>query len=180
MQTSRHFKAFDGARKERKKSGLKSKAELKVEEALKIFDIENPVDLYEAIDMPYEYIKYETYKPDFIVPDKCMVLEVKGYLPSDVRTKMLVIKGCYPDLDIRFVFARPENKLSKLSDTTYAKWAEQHDFPWCSVKDFPPKDWIYHIPTPEQKEAFEKTVKLSEALEVKRKRPVSINQIPKE
>jgi hypothetical protein len=46
-----------------------------------------------------------------------------------------------PDLDIRFVFQAPFNKIYKGSKTTYAKWAEKSGFPWCSYQSIP-IEWL--------------------------------------
>ena len=54
---------------------------------------------------------------------------------------MKAVKKSNPDLDIRFVFQAPYNKIYKGSKTTYAKWAERHDFKWCSYQSIP-IDWL--------------------------------------
>jgi hypothetical protein len=64
-------------------------------------------------------------------------LEVKGRLTVEDRRKMLAVKKSNPELDIRFVFQAPYNKINKGSKTTYAKWAEKYGFLWCSYSTIP-------------------------------------------
>ena len=80
------------------------------------------------------------YLPDFHLING-VFLEVKGRLTSEDRRKMKAVKLCNPELDIRFVFQAPYNKIYKGSKTTYAKWAEKHGFPWCSYQTIP-IDWL--------------------------------------
>lgn len=178
MRIFNRIKTLTNANRYRRKTGVRSRSETKVEGMIKSrFNIFPGQQIYESVTMPYEYVKYDVYRPDFIIEEKAMMLEVKGYFPSDVRTKMRIIKECYPDLDIRFVFDHPTNKIGGKSNTTYAEWAEKHGFPWCATKDFPPKEWEDHFPSDAQVEAFYKTLKLSEGLEVKRKTPKGVVQI---
>lgn len=97
---------------------------------------------YEPKDGKIRYTVERTasYLPDFVLKDSGIVLEVKGYLSSADRAKYLRVKKSNPDADIRFIFDRASNKLSKTSTTTYAQWAEKHGFPWCE-KVIPP-NWI--------------------------------------
>lgn len=68
-----------------------------------------------------------------------MFLEVKGYLSPDDRSKMLLVKEQYPDLDIRFVFDK-DNKLNSKSKTRYSTWCEKKGFPY-TFKTIP-EDWL--------------------------------------
>jgi hypothetical protein len=85
----------------------------------------------------YKVERTATYLPDFVLTDSGIILEVKGYFTSADRAKYLRVKASNPDLDMRFVFDRASNKLSKTSKTTYADWAEKHGFQWCE-KVIPP------------------------------------------
>ena len=96
------------------------------------------------IDYEYEpdkvnYVIEARYIPDFKVGD--VYLETKGFFKPSDRRKMLAVKKCNPDLDIRLVFQAPYNKISKHSKTTYAKWAEKHGFPWCPYYAIP-LNWL--------------------------------------
>ena len=103
-------------------------------------------DLLTQLNIPYEYesekldyVLEARYIPDFKVGD--IYLECKGYFKATDRRKMLAVKRCNPDLDIRLVFQAPYNKISKRSKTTYAMWAERNGFPWCAYYAIP-TSWL--------------------------------------
>lgn len=89
---------------------------------------------YESTKVPY--VLMCNYTPDFLLPNG-IYLETKGHLTEEDRRKMKAVKAANPDLDIRFVFQSPYNKIYKGSKTTYAKWSEQNNFPWCSFHSIP-------------------------------------------
>jgi hypothetical protein len=89
---------------------------------------------YESTKVPY--VLQCNYTPDFLLPNG-VYLETKGQLDADDRRKMKAVKAANPELDIRFVFQSPYNRISKGSRTTYAQWAEKHGFPWCSYLTIP-------------------------------------------
>lgn len=93
---------------------------------------------YESTRVPY--VLQCNYTPDFLLPNG-IYLETKGLLDEDDRRKMKAVKAANPDLDIRFVFQNPYNKIRKGSRTTYAKWCEKHDFKWCAFHSIP-IDWL--------------------------------------
>ena len=64
----------------------------------------------------------------------------KGLLTTGDRTKHLLIKEQYPDLDIRFIFSRPTNKLDKRTKTTYGDWCDRYGFLYS--KDRIPREWM--------------------------------------
>ena len=92
---------------------------------------------YEHFRIPY--VQKKKYKPDFLL-NNAIIIEIKGHFKGNDRGKHRDIKKQHPDLDIRFVFARPHNRLSKTSKTTYAKWAETHGFKW--AEETIPQEWI--------------------------------------
>lgn len=147
--TSSQLRSFNKTRRE---TGYRSRTEVKIaEEMLKLSDKVH----YEEVCLPYSYIVNRHYTPDFTVPEKAMMIEVKGrFLPED-RSKMLLVRQNYPNLDIRLVFDNPNAKLSRNSSTTYAQWAEKIGFKWCSTKDFPPPEWKRHKPNKAQVKAYE-------------------------
>lgn len=94
---------------------------------------------YETKVLEYEVpASSHKYTPDFIL-DNGIIIEAKGYLTSEDRTKMKLVKESNPELDIRFVFQRCSNKLNKKSPTTYAMWAAKYGFP-CAER-FIPHEW---------------------------------------
>lgn len=86
---------------------------------------------YEPKDKVVSYVITHTYLPDFVLNNGIMV-ETKGRLTYFDRQKHLAIKSQHPELDIRFVFQRPYNKIRKRSKTTYSEWAEKHGFKWAA------------------------------------------------
>ena len=108
---------------------------------------EQVAKLLEGLGVSYEYesckIPYtiqHNYHPDFILPNH-VHLEAKGYWDAPDRRKIAAVKKDNPDLDLRMVFQSPFNKISKGSKTTYPKWCEQHDIPWCAFHNIP-LDWL--------------------------------------
>lgn len=100
----------------------------------------------EAAGVSFEYetkrISYQRqskYIPDFVLPNG-IIIEAKGRLTQEDRSKMRLVKQQHPELDIRFVFSRSAARLSKTSKTTYAEWAEKYGFPY-SDKQIP-KEWL--------------------------------------
>jgi hypothetical protein len=70
-----------------------------------------------------------TYTPDFILSNG-IIIETKGLFTSSDRKKHLAVREQHPQLDIRFVFQRAANRLSKQSKTTYADWCNKNGFKW--------------------------------------------------
>lgn len=79
------------------------------------------------------------YTPDVIL-DNGVIVEIKGLWEADDRKKHLLLRKQYPDLDIRFVFQAPNNKIYKGSKTTYAKYCDKYGIKWAK-KDIP-VEWI--------------------------------------
>lgn len=86
------------------------------------------------------YLEKHMYIPDFQLPNG-IIIEVKGYFPQEDRSKMLHIKQSNPGLDIRIVFKRPNDLISKTSKTTLSKWAEKNGFKWAAGSI--PLEWLY-------------------------------------
>jgi hypothetical protein len=64
-------------------------------------------------------------------PRSEIVVEAKGRFLTADRQKFIMIAESQPDLDIRFAFSNPKTRISKTSQTTYARWAEYKGFLWC-------------------------------------------------
>lgn len=80
------------------------------------------------------------YIPDFKLPNGVLV-ECKGYFDSKSRGKMLRVKAQNPGLDIRFLFQRANNRITKSPNSLmYWQWAEKHGFPW-HEGDSIPEEW---------------------------------------
>jgi hypothetical protein len=93
---------------------------------------------YESTKVPY--ILQCNYTPDFLLKNG-VFLETKGHLTEEDRRKMKAVKKANPDLDIRFVFQAPFNKIYKGSKTTYAQWAEKNGFEWAAYHSIP-AEWF--------------------------------------
>jgi len=118
------------------KHGFRSGLEEKVANELKA----------QGVSFTYEeqkinYIKPQresTYTPDFVIGT--LIIETKGRFMVADRQKHILIKNQHPELDIRFVFSNPKQKISKSSKTTYAMWCEKHGFLY--AKESIPKQWL--------------------------------------
>ena len=111
---------------------------------------EKVADLLSSLNVGYEYESTKVpyvlrcnYTPDFLLLNG-VYLETKGLFDAEDRRKMLAVKADNPELDIRFVFQSPYNKISKGSKTTYAKWCEKNGFQY-AVK-YVPLEWAEESP----------------------------------
>jgi hypothetical protein len=95
---------------------------------------------YEPYWVPYiKPARKSKYKPDFVLPNG-IVIETKGRFVTADRQKHLLLKEQYPDLDVRFVFSNPSERISKKSATTYAMWCCKHGFKY--AKRAVPEEWM--------------------------------------
>jgi len=87
---------------------------------------------YESIKIPYIIAGH--YIPDFVVdtPTGKIYIEAKGYFRPEHKRKMIAVKKCNPQLDIRIIFY-VENK-------TYIKWAVKHGFRYAFTRI--PGEWL--------------------------------------
>lgn len=144
MAFTRKQQSWDSFRKNLKtglkhgfRSGLEEK-NAKLLEALKV-----PV-VFEAVKVKYIVPMTEhTYSPDFELPNGILI-ETKGKFEPKDRAKHLYLKICQPDLDIRFVFQKPYDPISKGSKTTHAAWADKYGFKWAAA--LIPRAWIDEPP----------------------------------
>lgn len=118
------------------RSGLEEKIVAQLTAAAVVF-------YYEPLAIPYVPSKPRKYTPDLVLQNG-VVVEAKGHFLSEDRSKHKAIKAQYPDLDLRFVFARPLNRLGTTSRTTYAQWAETHGYLW--AEKFIPTAWLRELP----------------------------------
>ena len=97
-----------------------------------------------GVDYEYEtcrirYVSTRTYIPDFILANG-IYIEVKGWFKPSDRSKHLKIKDQHPNLDVRFVFDRASQKLSRQSNTSYAQWCNRYGFKW--AEKIIPQGWL--------------------------------------
>lgn len=95
---------------------------------------------FEVYRVPFEEpAKRRHYTPDLTLPNG-VIIETKGLFQTDDRQKHVFVRGQHPDLDIRFVFSNANARISKVSGTTYAKWAEKHGYKWAHRTI--PAEWL--------------------------------------
>ena len=98
--------------------------------------------------IPFEYEHHKityvprirTYTPDFFIKEFGFFIETKGWFSTSDRVKHLLIREQHPELDIRFIFSNPNNRLDKNSMTTYGGWCERYGFLY--GKDRIPDEWM--------------------------------------
>jgi len=115
------------------RSGLEDKISKVLTEAGVLFQ-------YESLKIKYNVpAKDHSYCPDFVLFNN-VIIETKGRFVTADRQKHLLIKQQHPELDIRFLFSNAHAKVSKLSKTTYAMWADKHGFKWAHREL--PLEWL--------------------------------------
>jgi hypothetical protein len=105
----------------------------------------------EAHKCNYDYEKHvinyipkpKRYTPDFLL-DNGIFVETKGRFTASDRAKHILVKEQHPNLDIRFVFTNPNQRISKRSKTTYADWCDKHGFKYAHA--LVPVEWIKEKP----------------------------------
>lgn len=120
-------------------SSFRSGLEVAVNEQLKNSGIGYS---YEGELNTIRYIMPESkhrYLCDFLLSNGILI-ESKGLFTSDDRKKHKLIQSQYPQLDIRFLFSRINNKLSKSSKTTYGDWCYKNGFMFCEKEI--PEAWL--------------------------------------
>jgi len=132
-QTSKH-KKFGGVRNLKvRQNAIKNGWRSGLEETLAA-DLKS-----KGIDYEYEQhvLKFEVpsriarYTPDFYIKTKSgktIIVESKGQFKVANRQSMILVKKQHPDIDLRFVFSRSKETISKTSKTTYAMWCDKHGF----------------------------------------------------
>ena len=115
---------------------FRSEAEVGVWEALKSLACGFHVT-YERRHINYTTIR--TYTPDFHVirPGLTFFIEVKGYLSEADRRKYREVRATNPEIDLRFLFMKPNTRIEPGSPTTYGAWATKLGFLWGSTSDIP-------------------------------------------
>lgn len=98
-----------------------------------------------AYEFEAEKVKYitpakaHTYTWDFRLPNG-IIVESKGRFETSDRQKHLLVKAQNPELDIRFVFTRSKQTISKTSKTSYADWCLKNGFQYADK--WIPEAWL--------------------------------------
>lgn len=115
----------NAAQKRGLKEGYRSGLEDKLADQLTVAGLKV---LYEVLRVDYEVpARTARYTPDLLL-DNGIIIEGKGRFVSDDRAKHRLVKAQHPDLDIRFVFSRSAQTISKTSKTTYGDWCVHYGF----------------------------------------------------
>ena len=121
--------------------GFRSGLEQKIAQNL----IERGVD-FKYEDQVIHYVKPEKvarYTPDFNIithSGKHLTVESKGRFLTADRQKHLLVKAQHPDRDIRMVFSRSKERISKKSRTTYGMWCEKNSILYAD--EMIPESWL--------------------------------------
>lgn len=130
-------KAAAVARREGYRSGLE------VATAKQLDETDTPAT-YESHTIRFEQpAKKKRYTPDFVLWNG-IVIETKGQFKTADRQKHVFVQDQYPDIDIRFVFSNPNQRIRKGSPTTYAMWCDKNGFKY--AKRLIPAAWLAESP----------------------------------
>lgn len=95
---------------------------------------------FEELVVPFtQPVKPRKYTPDIDLLNG-IIVESKGRFLTSDRQKHLLVKAQHPDLDIRFVFSNSRTRISKQSQTTYARWCQTHGFAYADRRI--PLEWL--------------------------------------
>lgn len=87
---------------------------------------------YEQETWTYQH-QPQKYTPDFriFMPDGTVqYYEAKGKMTDETRKKLVSIKRCNPDKDLKIIFERAGNKLKAGGKMTYGTWADKTGIEW--------------------------------------------------
>lgn len=101
-------------------------------------------DKYPDLIYETDKIKYQvehTYNPDWKVKDS-VYIETKGLFKAADRAKHLKIREQHPEITVYLVFQNPNNKLSRVSKTTYGEWADKHGIEYTTLEKGVPDHWL--------------------------------------
>ena len=91
-----------------------------------------------AFEYEAERVKYtiaSVYVPDFVIireDNTKLYIETKGYLRPEDKRKLVAVKKCNPEIDLRILF--------QVHNLKYIRWAERNKIPWAVGKI--PKEWF--------------------------------------
>lgn len=95
------------------------------------FSKQFPEATYEQLK--FNYTSEHTYTPDWELNG--MIMETKGVLDQQTRSKTLLVLKQNPDLAKRFcfVFQDPNKRITKNSKTRYRDWCDKHHIMWTTI-----------------------------------------------
>ena len=132
-----NFNRWNNANKIRRETGKRSGLEVAVAAQLDKLGVTYG---YETEKIQYTYpAEDKWYSADFKLQNG-LIIETKGEFTAKDRKKHLLIRQQYPEVDIRFVFSNPNQRISKTSKVTYADWCKKYDFLY--AKGLIPQEWL--------------------------------------
>ena len=128
-------------RKEALKYDIRYRSGLEIEVQLELKN-SNQEYQYEPYKLKYTKPSTEhTYTPDIVLPNGILI-EIKGEFTAADRKKHLWVRQCHPELDIRFLFGNPKQKLTKRKGSqSYAQWCDKQGFLWAKAPKIP-RSWL--------------------------------------
>ncbi len=99
---------------------------------------------YEPFKLPFtQPEKKRNYLPDFEIQGNSLLIEAKGKLTAEDRSKLLWVREQHPGKRLVLLFMNASNRLRKNSKTTYAEWATKNGFDWADFnRDGIPDRWF--------------------------------------
>lgn len=79
-----------------------------------------------------------TYLPDFLLDDHMTIVEAKGWLNAEERSKLIFARMANRQHHIVLCLQSPHSKLSGYKAMTAADWCRKHDFDWASLDGLVP------------------------------------------
>ena len=87
------------------------------------------------------YTRPSSYTPDWKITAR-RYIESKGYFAPSDRRNLIAFRSQHPEIEILLLFANSANKLHRKSKTTYAEWADNHEFRWADFRKGIPQEWF--------------------------------------
>lgn len=91
---------------------------------------------YEPVKL--NYTTERVYTPDFVLGDRKIMIEAKGFFKPGDQQKYTSIAACNPDWEMIFIFQKPETPMPSAkirangTKQTMAEWAGKQGFMWFS------------------------------------------------
>ena len=83
-----------------------------------------------------KYTVEHTYNPDWKIKEN-VYIETKGLWRAADRAKHLHMREQHPEVTVYLVFQNPNNRLSRVSKTTYGEYCTKHGIEWATIDNVP-------------------------------------------
>lgn len=101
-------------------------------------------EAYPQLTYETDKLKYtveHTYNPDWKVKEG-VYIETKGLWKAADRAKHKYIREQHPDVKVYLVFQNANNKLSRVSKTTYGDYCDKYGIEWTTLQKGIPTAWL--------------------------------------